>query len=372
MNCASYYETLKLRFPKPVNYDQKTNTYYLTRCSHIRQALQKVESRSISDIRLNWETPDTRSYDATVYFNKFLENIDNLHETDWRITIPAASLDRERDILQVLMQGGLQSGRKIDIANEWIRPAVSRLLFDMVFANSELDAWSREAYAAAYGIVTFLDEKYGSQEEKEDCIRSFQKDLESVLKNCKADVSRVMAKFSIFATGHETPANVICNIIYHNAQKYRDNSAKMISEGVRIDPPLQCIIRYLREEIEVDGQLLPAGARLGLHLGLASRDETVFRNPGKFDISNGQEQLELFFGKPKAGCPGRHVVFQIARSFIPLLDSALDGWAVSGVEWLSNPDVRGILKLYLDSSSPTVTTFSGIAIGGISVPLGTV
>lgn len=347
MNCTHYYEALKERFPKNINYHKNTNTYYLTKCSYIRHALQKVERRNISNIQLDWKMHDTSSRDAIVYFNKFFKNIDNVNETDWRVTIPAASLDREREILQVLMQGRLQSGEKVDIANEWIRPAVSRLLFDMVFSNCELAAWSQEAYAAAYGIVTFLDEKYGSQAEKDTCIRAFQKNLESVLKSCKTDMSRVMAKFSIFATGHETPANVICNIIYHDVKKYRDNSAKMISEGIRIDPPLQRIIRYLREEIEIDGQLLPAGARLGLHLGLASRDKMVFKNPEKFDISNGQEQLELFFGQPKAGCPGRHVVFQITRSLMPLLDDALDEWAVSGAEWLSNPDVRGILKLYV-------------------------
>lgn len=79
-----------------------------------------------------------------------------------------------------------------------------------------------------------------------------------------------------------------------------------IEEALRWEAPVQFIARRATRDVVVAGVALPEGAQVGCSLGSANRDETVFRNPDRYDLHRDGAQ-HLAFAEGPHRCLGEHL-----------------------------------------------------------------
>ena len=94
--------------------------------------------------------------------------------------------------------------------------------------------------------------------------------------------------------GHEATVHAIGNsvkiILEHGpvarfAGAGERELAVMIDELLRFDPPLHLFTRYALEDLQIDGVAIRKGERIGLLLGAANRDPSVFAEPDRLDFA---------------------------------------------------------------------------------------
>ncbi|MFI1168561.1 cytochrome P450 [Streptomyces sp. NPDC020801] len=103
----------------------------------------------------------------------------------------------------------------------------------------------------------------------------------------------------------------------------------VFEESVRWVAPIGMYPRQTTREVELGGTLLPAGARLGVVLGSANRDESVFAEPDTFDMDRG-DRAHIAFGGGPHFCLGSWVArTQVGRISLPTLFRRLRGLRLS-------------------------------------------
>lgn len=144
----------------------------------------------------------------------------------------------------------------------------------------------------------------------------------------------------LLIAGHETTMNLIGNgvhaLLRHPQQlaRLRDGSAlapAAVEELLRYDSPVQLVIRFTREELELGGRTIPKGARVMLLLGAANHDPERFADPDRLDLERGDRGHLAFGGGPHfclgnalARLEGEVVIPRLLRRFpdLRLLDDA--------------------------------------------------
>jgi cytochrome P450 len=76
-----------------------------------------------------------------------------------------------------------------------------------------------------------------------------------------------------------------------------------VEEMLRYDPPLHLFHRFVYEETNIAGHVLPRGAKVGLLYGSANRDPEIFTDPDTFDIERSPNR-HLSFGAATHFCLG--------------------------------------------------------------------
>ncbi|MGH3239125.1 MAG: cytochrome P450, partial [Spirillospora sp.] len=116
----------------------------------------------------------------------------------------------------------------------------------------------------------------------------------------------------VFA-GHETTTNLIGNLLVLLLERpemlraVRDDPSltdDVITEGLRMDGPVQGMFRMATEEVALGGARIPAGAKVMALFGSANRDETVFADPDRFDPGRSNNHRHLAFGRGIHACLG--------------------------------------------------------------------
>ncbi|WUI01354.1 cytochrome P450 [Spirillospora sp. NBC_00431] len=116
----------------------------------------------------------------------------------------------------------------------------------------------------------------------------------------------------VFA-GHETTTNLIGNLVVlllshpETLRGVRDDPSltdDVITEGLRMDGPVQGMFRTATEEVELGGARIPAGAKVMVLFGSANRDESVFSDPDRFDPGRSNNHRHLGFGRGIHACIG--------------------------------------------------------------------
>ena len=120
--------------------------------------------------------------------------------------------------------------------------------------------------------------------------------------------------FLMFLAGHVTTVNLVGNgvvaLLTHPDQlaKLKTNSelAKGVDEEtLRYWGPVDFIARRIaREDVEVDGTVIPAGEQAAIGLASANRDPERFTNPDVFDITRADANRHVAFGKGIHVCLG--------------------------------------------------------------------
>jgi hypothetical protein len=129
-------------------------------------------------------------------------------------------------------------------------------------------------------------------EPKEDMITSL---LQAEVEGEKLSEDEVLAtcEMLIFG-GHETTMHLIANAMIAFMQNPDQTKLLLqqpelienaIEEALRYDAPVQRITRASLAEVEVGGQVIPAGQRVFLMLGAANHDPLQYESPEKFDIT---------------------------------------------------------------------------------------
>jgi cytochrome P450 len=97
----------------------------------------------------------------------------------------------------------------------------------------------------------------------------------------------------ILIAGGETTDEGLTNLFYHLVHNpdqfqavYDDRSliADAMAEMLRVQPPVQMIIRVMEPEIELQGVTIPAGSSIACMLAAGNIDDTVFERPTEFDV----------------------------------------------------------------------------------------
>ncbi|RVX38763.1 cytochrome P450 [Nonomuraea polychroma] len=114
--------------------------------------------------------------------------------------------------------------------------------------------------------------------------------------------------------GHDTTVNLIANgmlaLVRHPDQLklLRDSPAMLpdaIDEFLRYDAPLErASARWAVEDMEIAGTFIPKGSFVSVVLGSANRDENVFGDGDRLDLTRQENHRHLAFGRGIHHCIG--------------------------------------------------------------------
>jgi cytochrome P450 len=107
--------------------------------------------------------------------------------------------------------------------------------------------------------------------------------------------------------------------------RFRD----VFEEAARWVAPIGMYPRQTTTEVELGGTRLPAGARLGVVLGSANRDEDVFSDPDTFDIDRTERGHVAFGGGPHFCLGSWTARAQVGQVSLPTLFHRLKGLELS-------------------------------------------
>ncbi|MFD9335347.1 cytochrome P450 [Streptomyces sp. NPDC060028] len=165
--------------------------------------------------------------------------------------------------------------------------------------------------------------------------------------------------FLLLVAGHETTVNLISNgiraLLAHPGQlaelraDYDGLLDGAVEEMLRYDGPVQnATFRYAREDVEIGGTVIPAGATVLVSLAAADHDPARFAEPDTFDIHRAPKGhlafghgLHFCIGAPLARMEGRIAVRGLLERFPDLAADPAGGLP----QWLPGSLMRGVSRL---------------------------
>ncbi|MEU2386414.1 cytochrome P450 [Streptomyces sp. NPDC012461] len=157
--------------------------------------------------------------------------------------------------------------------------------------------------------------------------------------------------------GHEATVNSTVNgwwALFRNpgqlAALRADHSLvpRAVEELMRYDTPLQLFERWVLDEIEIDGQVIPRGAEIAMLFGSANHDPAVFTDPDRLDLTRA-DNPHISFSAGIHYCIGAPLArIELAASMTALLEKA-PGLRLA-VEPLRKPNfvIRGLEGLAVE------------------------
>jgi len=157
--------------------------------------------------------------------------------------------------------------------------------------------------------------------------------------------------------GHKIPQFVLSNtlhLLFKNQdilemlKKDMSLLPKVLDETMRLEGPIQYIVRHASNDIELHGQQIKKNDSVYFFLASAGRDERVFANPDKMDISRTGFRHVAFGGGYHtciAAAFARVEIMEILKEVItrfPTIDSLYD---LENPEWTANPTFTGMIKM---------------------------
>ncbi len=154
--------------------------------------------------------------------------------------------------------------------------------------------------------------------------------------------------------GHEATVNVTGNgwwSLFRNPDqlaRFREDLtlvSRAIEELMRWDTPLQMFERWVLEDSEICGTVVPKGAELGLLFGSANRDPTVFDRPDDLDVAR-EPNPHVSFGAGVHFCLGAPLArLELAASFTTVLRRLPALRLIEEPSWKPNYIIRGLHEL---------------------------
>jgi len=131
--------------------------------------------------------------------------------------------------------------------------------------------------------------------------------------------------------GHEATVNATVNgwyALFRNpgqlAALRADHSLvpTAVEELMRYDTPLQLFERWVLDDIEIDGTVVPRGAEIAMLFGSANHDPAVFRDPERLDLTRA-DNPHISFSAGIHYCIGAPLArIELAASMTALLEKA--------------------------------------------------
>lgn len=151
----------------------------------------------------------------------------------------------------------------------------------------------------------------------------------------------------------DTTIFAISNMIFLFAQypdqwdKLCANPAKIpnaINEAVRVESPAQSLSRKTVCDVEFEGFIIPAGARVSLMFASANRDERHWPNPDAFDIDR-RASDQLGFGHGVHTCLGANLARLEISAIVTALAKRVRKFELGRTERRHNNVLRGFGRL---------------------------
>ncbi|MEV6237698.1 cytochrome P450 [Lentzea sp. NPDC051838] len=216
------------------------------------------------------------------------------------------------------------------------------------FSEAEMKAAEQEFGRYMAGHVAAKRENPG-----EDLLSALVTDPEPM-----SDRTLIATGIGLLIAGHETTANMITKMV---AMLLEDRSRwealladpslvrTAVEEALRLDANAGVgMARYLTEDVEIGGTLLPRGTTAMCSMAAANRDEETFENASSMDLRRSPNQ-HLAFGAGAHACLGQplartelQVVLEVLLSKLPSLDLAVPVQDLRRVEGLV---VGGLVEL---------------------------
>ncbi|MCX4824668.1 cytochrome P450 [Streptomyces sp. NBC_01142] len=118
-----------------------------------------------------------------------------------------------------------------------------------------------------------------------------------------------------------------------------------VEELMRYDTPLQMFERWVLDDIEIDGTVIPRGSELALLFGSANRDPAKFDHPDTLDLSR-PDNPHVTFGAGIHYCLGAPLArIELAASFGELLREAPTMKLAAEPVWKPGYVIRGVQEL---------------------------
>ncbi|MEU1489449.1 cytochrome P450 [Streptomyces sp. NPDC005776] len=121
-----------------------------------------------------------------------------------------------------------------------------------------------------------------------------------------------------------------------------------VEELMRYDTPLQMFERWVLDDIEIDGTVIPRGSEVALLFGSANRDPARFTDPDSLDLAR-RENPHITFGAGIHFCLGAPLArVELNSSFGELLRRAPGMRLVAEPEWNPGYVIRGVKELRVE------------------------
>ncbi len=191
--------------------------------------------------------------------------------------------------------------------------------------------------------------------------RSRRDDLTSALLDVDLDGERLTDEelcaflFLMVVAGNETTTKLLGNAWWW-ASQHRDQQATVLAdlsavpawveETLRYDASSQILARTALVDVPLYDGTIRAGDRVLLLVGAANRDERVFPDPDRYDLSRDTSEL-LSFGKGTHFCLGASLARLEARVVLEELLGLVADWDVdaAAAERVHSVNVRGFAHL---------------------------
>ncbi|MCX4963672.1 cytochrome P450 [Streptomyces sp. NBC_00654] len=121
-----------------------------------------------------------------------------------------------------------------------------------------------------------------------------------------------------------------------------------VEELLRYDTPLQLFERWVLDDIEIDGTVIPRGSEVALLFGSANRDPERFARPDELDLSR-PDNPHISLGAGIHYCLGAPLArVELAASFGELLRRAPEMRLAAEPEWNPGFVIRGLKELRVE------------------------
>lgn len=171
------------------------------------------------------------------------------------------------------------------------------------------------------------------------------------------------AAFLLLIAGNETTTRLIGNLVLA-LDRHPDQRELLVGdptlvpaaveEGLRFDPPVQVLSRLAVVDVEVGGDVIPAGSVVSLLMAAANRDPDQFPDPDRFDVRR-RDNAHISFGYGVHFCLGAPLARRETRIALEeLLRAAPSLRVVTPAEQLDyatsmGPSLRGPRQLRVAS-----------------------
>jgi cytochrome P450 len=148
--------------------------------------------------------------------------------------------------------------------------------------------------------------------------------------------------WSIYVGGHDTSALSIGSALV----TLMDNPAELdrlqadmsllpnaVEELLRFIATVHGTHRLMQEDIELDGNVIPADTPVMVYLSGANHDESWCPHADKLDLGRDVPSDHLTFGTGPHKCPGQHMARLVIGTALGALLSRLQGLKIEDIEW---------------------------------------
>ncbi|SCD33097.1 hypothetical protein GA0115239_100696 [Streptomyces sp. BpilaLS-43] len=157
--------------------------------------------------------------------------------------------------------------------------------------------------------------------------------------------------------GHEATVNATANgwrVLFRHPEQLALLRADhgllptAVEELLRYDTPVPMFARWVLDDVEVAGTVIPRGAQVALLFGSANRDPERFSDPETLDLSR-QDNPHISFGAGIHYCLGAPLArLEMAASFGALLRRAPGMRPIAEPEWKPGFVIRGLRELLVE------------------------